>query len=213
LEDPYRLACRTQEDGAVRIFDIRRLDKVEKTWHGIYNNHHKTGLEVSPDGNLLVTGKSFDRESDGGLVFLDIYDRLHDDEVMNQAASVLPAIPEIKYEGTAKIINDVYTDSEKLKNKYLPLENPAIEAEVNFDEIEKNMKNNQFCSISSGMEHTTAIHWSKKFNQIFAGTGASISVFFDRQKSEKGIIPALNKSKVKAKIGKSSIIYLTLRAN
>jgi WD40 repeat protein len=212
LQDPFRLACRTVEDGAVRIFDIRRLDKVEKIWHGIYNNHSGTGLEISPDGNLLVTGRSFDRNSEGGLVFLDIYGKLRNQNENQFEAPQKPAIEsqseglrQIKkkliHSGLAGQVQQVYEDNIQYQDKE---ENYRATDISNVEWASKSKTlGDYFANIDSGMCHTTVIKWPKKLNQIFAGCGNSISVFFDRAKSRKGIIPALSRLKTKPKIGKN----------
>lgn len=211
LQDPYRLASRSVEDGAVRIFDIRRLDRLEKVWHGIYNNHSGTGLEVSPDGNLLVTGRSFDREAEGGLVFLDIYNRLRTEEKRVSIESqrkdrdpkerVSDTQPKkLKHEGLAGKVQQVYQDNEQFQDKQENFRDTDTSA-VDWMFGKGGSGRDSFAKIDSGMVHTTAIKWPRKLNQIFAGCGSSITVFFDRNKSKKGIIRALNKIKTKPKIG------------
>ena len=216
LEDPYRIACRTFQDGAVRIFDIRRLDKVERIWHGIYNNHSRTGLDVSPDGNLLVTGKSFDRDSEGGVVFLDIYGRFPGEDNFIQGSTpntqqeeapiqVTPKGKVFKEDilpGLAGKVQGVYQDNSKQENfreNYVLTKRPQIVKGL-YDS--NNNSSDVFATIKSGMNHTTVVKWPKKLNQIIAGCGNSISIFFDRAKSKRGVLPALKRMKTKPKIGK-----------
>jgi WD40 repeat protein len=214
LQDPFRLACRTVEDGAVRIFDIRRLDKVEKIWHGIYNNHSGTGLEVSPDGNLLVTGRSYDRDSEGGLVFLDIYGKLREGDITmekvedlkkegNEPRGMRDIKKKLIHSGLAGQVQQVYEDNIQFKDEKEHHKATDI-ANVEWASKSKSL-GDHFANIDSGMCHTTVIKWPRKLNQIFAGCGGSISVFFDREKSRRGIIPALSKLKAKPKIGKTNI--------
>jgi WD40 repeat protein len=214
LQDPYRLACRTVEDGAVRIFDIRRLDRLEKVWHGIYNNHSGTGLEVSPDGNLLVTGKSFDRDSEGGLVFLDIYDKLripekskeiestrNDKEPLSERKELREIKKELVHMGLAGQVQKVYQDNVQFKDREENYRDTDV-SHVEWSNKQTGLEAPYFAKIDSGMVHTTAIKWPSKLNQIYAGCGSSITVFFDRAKSKRGIISALGKLKKKPKIGK-----------
>lgn len=210
LADPFRFACRTIEDGAVRIFDIRRLDRVERVWHGIYNNHSGTGLEVSPDGNLLITGRSFDRDAEGGLVFLDVYGRLRTqaEEKMvetvrkseDQRKQLRQINRKLNFSGLAGQVQKVYDDNVQYQDR----EENYRETDISQVEWlnEARADEEYFAGIDSGMCHTTAVKWSARLNQIFAGCGNDITVFFDREQSKRGIIPALSRLRSKPRIGR-----------
>ena len=211
LKDPTRFACRTLDDGAVRIFDIRKPNQVEKIWHGIYNNHGSTGMDVSPCGNLLVTGKSFDRNSKGGLVFLDIWGQKEEyAQEMNTQAGVKTDLNNFKgvlgenAQSSKELTNrieQVYMDNSKpedMQKNYKKSIHTKVDWEV---ETKKDQRRGFLGEVSAGMAHTTCVIWPKKLNQVLAGCGNKISVFFDRQKSRRGIIPALKRMKTKPKLG------------
>ena len=212
-----KIACRSLEDGAVRIFDIRKLGTAEKVWHGIYNNHSRTGIEISPNQQILATGRSFDRTAPGGLVFLDIYgDREEETRQLNhQANQVLNSAnkglgPNLVAAGG----QDKNFEGEEFQNQLQRIYADNAKPE----EKAKNYKRTRrpdlvlgtgdvIGEISSGKKHVTAVKWPAKLNQIFVGWGNDISILFEKGKSKKGIMPALRKVKTKKKIGKLSFRY------
>lgn len=214
-----KIAFRSLEDGAVRIFDIRKLGRAEKVWHGIYNNHSSTGIEISPDQQILVTGRSYDRGTPGGLVFLDIYGNAEVPEfeelgAVNKNEKSTRGDKSLKGSDN-KNFGDLSGLDSEIKNRvhriYADNARPE-EKKSNYRKIKKTLfeegRGDILGEVSSGKRHVTAVKWPAKLNQIFVGWGQQISVFFDRKKSKKGIIPALSKIKTKKKIGE--IFYIIL---